>query len=335
MNHGVVVVIGVLPPVSNQLYNYAYSSVAISGLLDIDTNPMIPALRLIQFLEESGHPRVGFVSDDGTSVGSVGAFRTTYELAQAAWSAAEPLDAFASRQAGVPSIPYPALVGERRVLAPLHHSGSRPLPGVGHGPHAPGQRSGARRHAPEAAAGTQEGTLTDSMRMFQWGVEGGKPAPGHGRRSAGVVLQGRLAALLRTLVAVLDSPSFALDGGEEPELVGLYVIGPDGTPYRLGFALGNEFSDHVTERSNYLYLAHSKLRACAVGPELRTGALPRDLRGHQPHPARWRGGLGKALSYRRGQHVPLRWRISSTTISSTPRIAVPETCTCISSAPRR
>ena len=74
-------------------------------------------------------------------------------------------------------------------------------------------------------------------------------------------------------------PAFALDGGEEPELVGLYVIGPGGTPYRLGFALGNEFSDHVTERSNYLYLAHSKLRHCSLGPELRTGALPRDLRG--------------------------------------------------------
>ena len=62
-------------------------------------------------------------------------------------------------------------------------------------------------------------------------------------------------------------------------LVGLYVISPEGTPLRLGYALGNEFSDHVTERANYLYLAHSKLRQCAVGPELRTGALPRHLEG--------------------------------------------------------
>ena len=77
----------------------------------------------------------------------------------------------------------------------------------------------------------------------------------------------------------LVMPDFALDGGEEPELVGLYVIGEDGTPHRLGYAVGNEFSDHVTERSNYLYLAHSKLRHCAIGPELRTGAAPRDLRG--------------------------------------------------------
>jgi hypothetical protein len=35
----------------------------------------------------------------------------------------------------------------------------------------------------------------------------------------------------------------------------------------------------VTERRNYLYLAHSKLRQCAIGPELRTGELPADLAG--------------------------------------------------------
>mgnify|MGYP001964492525 FL=1 len=74
-------------------------------------------------------------------------------------------------------------------------------------------------------------------------------------------------------------PAFAEDGGEEPELVGLYVIGDDGKPYRLGYALGNEFSDHVLERRNYLYLAHSKLRFCAYGPELRVGALPAHLAG--------------------------------------------------------
>lgn len=33
-------------------------------------------------------------------------------------------------------------------------------------------------------------------------------------------------------------------------------------------AIGNEFSDHKTERRNYLYLAPSKLRQCSLGPEL-------------------------------------------------------------------
>jgi hypothetical protein len=43
--------------------------------------------------------------------------------------------------------------------------------------------------------------------------------------------------------------------------------------------LGNEFSDHVTERVNYLWLAHSKLRVASYGPEILVGDLPADIRG--------------------------------------------------------
>jgi hypothetical protein len=77
----------------------------------------------------------------------------------------------------------------------------------------------------------------------------------------------------------LRAPAFALDAGEEPEIAGIYLVDRDGNPVRLGFALANEFSDHVTERTNYLWLAHSKLRQAALGPELRLGALPPDVRG--------------------------------------------------------
>jgi hypothetical protein len=35
----------------------------------------------------------------------------------------------------------------------------------------------------------------------------------------------------------------------------------------------------VTERGNYLWLAHSKLRPASLGPELLTGELPQDVRG--------------------------------------------------------
>ena len=74
-------------------------------------------------------------------------------------------------------------------------------------------------------------------------------------------------------------PSFALEGSEEPELVGCYVIGDDGAVLRVGFALGNEFSDHVLEKKNYLYLAHSKLRQCSCGPELLLGDPPPHIEG--------------------------------------------------------
>jgi hypothetical protein len=35
--------------------------------------------------------------------------------------------------------------------------------------------------------------------------------------------------------------------------------------------VGNEFSDHEMEKQNYLHLAHSKLRPCALGPEIVVG----------------------------------------------------------------
>jgi len=122
------------------------------------------------------------------------------------------------------------------------------------------------------------GQATDSMRMFLMGEAGGKPAAG----AAGVQPEWFYKGDGSTLVATgetLPLPAFAADGGEEPEIAGIYLIGEDGTPFRLGFALGNEFSDHVTEQENYLWLAHSKLRHAALGPELRLGDLPADVRG--------------------------------------------------------
>jgi hypothetical protein len=51
--------------------------------------------------------------------------------------------------------------------------------------------------------------------------------------------------------------------------------------------LANEFSDHVTERHNYLWLAHSKLRQAALGPELLVGAPPEHVDGRSRI---WRNG---------------------------------------------
>jgi hypothetical protein len=126
--------------------------------------------------------------------------------------------------------------------------------------------------------GAGDENLTDSLKMFKMGLEGGKP------KGAGAGVQpewfykGDGTALVRPGGA-FPMPSFAQDGGEEPEVVGLYIVGPDGKPFRLGFSLGNEFSDHITERVNYLWLAHSKLRACSIGPELRVGPLPEHVDG--------------------------------------------------------
>ena len=123
-----------------------------------------------------------------------------------------------------------------------------------------------------------EETLTDSMKMFRMGLEGGKPKAGevgvqpewfYKGNGTSAVAQG----------AALVSPSFAEDGGEEPEMAGIYVISDQGVPFRIGFAVANEFSDHKTERVNYLWLAHSKLRQASFGPEIRIGTALEDIRG--------------------------------------------------------
>jgi hypothetical protein len=138
--------------------------------------------------------------------------------------------------------------------------------------------SAAARDKMHQHDGEVEAGMTDTMKIFKWGIEGGKPAAGQVGAQPEWFYKGDGSIVVRP-GADFPVPAFAEDAGEEPELTGLYVIGDDGQPYRLGYALGNEFSDHVMERRNYLYLAHSKLRFCAYGPELRVGELPRHLSG--------------------------------------------------------
>ena len=71
--------------------------------------------------------------------------------------------------------------------------------------------------------------------------------------------------MLRAHLEPLEIPAYAEDGGEEPEIAVVYLVGPDGTPWRIGMTAGNEFSDHAFEKRNYLYLAGSKLRTGETG----------------------------------------------------------------------
>jgi hypothetical protein len=62
-----------------------------------------------------------------------------------------------------------------------------------------------------------------------------------------------------------------IDHPQEPTrclISGTGLTHRDGMPRRIGMAIGNEFSDHKFEKKNYLNLAGSKLRTCALGPEL-------------------------------------------------------------------
>jgi hypothetical protein len=230
--------------------------------------------RFVQLKAPNGARQLAAV-DDARRARRVAVADTLYDLARAAILVDATLaEAAQARDLGE-EIDIPAALAEDRVLAPIDHPDPAHLLLTGTGLTHLGSAEGRDKMYKAAQSGEQ---LTDSMRMFLMGVEGGKPAPGQ----AGVQPEWFYKGDGGQLVGPgqpLTSPAFAQDGGEEPEIAGVYLIGPDETPHRLGFCLANEFSDHVVERGNYLWLAHSKLRNAALGPELLTGPLPADVRG--------------------------------------------------------
>ncbi|MEY4708211.1 MAG: hypothetical protein RJB58_1934 [Pseudomonadota bacterium] len=232
-------------------------------------------LRLVQFKTKEGSRAVAAL--DAHAKGRiVNGVTTTYDLARGAIAQGVSLEARLADLGVGDMIDIRAALSEGRVLAPLDHpfdSAHTIVTGTGltHLGSAEGRDAMHKKLS-------GEDTLTDSMRMFKLGLEKGKPGPGEEGAQPEWFYKGDGASVVAP-EAAFASPAFAQDGGEEPEIVGLYIIGDDGQPYRLGYALGNEFSDHVTEKFNYLWLAHSKLRQCSFGPELRTGALPDAVTG--------------------------------------------------------
>lgn len=229
-------------------------------------------MQIIQFADSEGGCRVGIVRDAET-IEVLAGQQTLYDLALDAIRKGESLTRLLSKQAINRRVEYATLIGERRILPPIEHPDPAHMLITGTGlTHLGSADARDRMHQ------VTEADLTDSMRMFRMGLEGGKPAPGEIGVQPEWFYKGDGSIVVAPYRALI-SPTFALDGGEEAELVGIYIIGPDGDTYRLGFALGNEFSDHVMEKQNYLYLAHSKLRPCSFGPELRIGKLPAEVHG--------------------------------------------------------
>lgn len=216
------------------------------------------------------------VARDGSEAAIVRGAKSVYDLALSAIAAGRSLAEEVMAHGLGETVDLPAAAAEGRLLLPVDHPDPAHMHLTGTGLTHLG--SAAARDAMHAKLEAATETLTDSMKMFRMGIEGGKPVAGQ----PGVQPEWFYKGNGHTAVAPghpLVSPGFAEDGGEEPEIAGLYIIGPDGTPYRIGWALANEFSDHVTERVNYLYLAHSKLRQASFGPEILLGELPADIRG--------------------------------------------------------
>ncbi|HEY2015846.1 MAG TPA: AraD1 family protein [Bryobacteraceae bacterium] len=221
-------------------------------------------MRLLQIADSAGRRSVGVVEEPRILL--LDRVASIYELAQEALAAGTALDTAAQARV-CSSLDYDAVY---HGTSPWHI-----LPAMDH-PHDPAhclisgtglthRKSAQNRQAMHAAGAAP----TDSMRMYQWGVEGGRPEPGSIGVSPEWFYKGS-GDILRAPGEPLTVPPHADDGGEEPEIAGIYLIDQAGTPRRLGMAAGNEFSDHCFEKKNYLYLAASKLMTCAIGPELVT-----------------------------------------------------------------
>ena len=230
-------------------------------------------LLLIQYRGEDGKTRAARVIADGSAVESIGG-GTLYELAREAAESGRPLAEIVGARASGNRLDYAALAEQGRLLSPIAHPDPAHCLITGTG--LTHLASAAGRDKMHTAA--MEGKETDSMRMYAIGVEGGRPVPGRIGAPPEWFFKGDGGALVPP-GGDLPLPAYAEDGGEESEIAGLYLIRSDGTPMRIGYALGNEYSDHRLESRNYLYLAHSKLRACSVGPEILVGALPAEISG--------------------------------------------------------
>lgn len=191
---------------------------------------------------------------------------SVYELANAAIAGESKLSEAAERRATNETLSYDSVYygrSEWRLLPPADHP-SEPARCVISGTgltHLGSASDRQRMHA------LREDELTDSMKIFRLGLESGRPRSGEIGVAPEWFYKGN-GTMLRAHGEPLDVPAYAEDGGEEAEIAGIYFVGPDARPYRVGMAIGNEFSDHEFEKKNYLNLAGSKLRTCSIGPEL-------------------------------------------------------------------
>lgn len=230
-------------------------------------------MRLVQFEVDGEQRAVGLVSEK--MILRIEGVSTVRELALRAIAAGTSIAAQVELLGVSTGFNYQELLSSGRILPPLDHPDSAHCLVAGTG----------LTHMGSAAArdeinrkSTDKAQMSDSMRMFKMGLDAGKPIDGQPGVQPEWFYKGDGSIVARP-GQPLSVPTFACDMGEEPEVVGLYVVSQDGRPYRVGFAVGNEATDHVMEKVNYLYLPHSKLRSCSYGPEILIGELPSTLVG--------------------------------------------------------
>src|SRR5262252_7488216 len=182
-------------------------------------------MRLVQYRDATGARKVGLVTEDGNHLRPLQGVATVYELAEMATGQGGGLTRLAESKAGSERVDYAALLKEGRVLAPIDHAEPARFWVTGTGLTHIGSAA-ARNKMHEVTHGSNA-PLSDSMKIFRMGIEGGKPGAGR----IGVQPEWFYKGIGTEIVAPeapMPLPAFALAGAEEPEVVGLYLVDADG-----------------------------------------------------------------------------------------------------------
>ena len=192
-------------------------------------------MRLAQFIDENGKRALG-VTARGESRLVKGA-RTMLDLARQAIAEGVSLrKLIADRGVGKP-VDLARALKEKRVLTPIDHKDPAHVIVTGTGLTHLGSAEGRDKMHKDLA---DPAKLTNSMRMFKLGLEGGKPGRGETGAQPEWFYKGD-GSILAAPEGDLPSPAFALDGGEEPEIVGIYLIDDAGLPGGSGSRSATNF----------------------------------------------------------------------------------------------
>ena len=230
-------------------------------------------MRLAQFIDESGK-RALAVTARGESRLVKGA-RTTLDLARQAIAEGVSLrKLIADRGVGKP-VDLALALKQKRVLAPIDHKDPAHVVVTGTGLTHLGSAEGRDKMHKDLEDPSK---LTDSMRMFKMGLEGGKP----GKSETGAQPEWFYKG---------DGSSLAAPEGDSPAPLSRSTAAKSRrssastsstirlAPVRVGFALATSFP--ITSPSGTT-ISGSRIRNCrpaSVGPELLVGDLPADVNG--------------------------------------------------------
>ncbi len=229
-------------------------------------------MRLVQIIDDQGHRRVAKV--DGASLILLSGVASIRDLASTAIANAVTIEELVSELVSAETLDYDTVQDSGRLLLPIDHDDPYRMLITGTGlTHIGSATLRSNMHGEDPAQG-----MTDSAKLFRAGVEHGKPPIGTIGVEPEWFFKGTGLDALRSGEPLI-APFHGTTIGEEAELAGVYIIGLDGTPHRIGFILANDVSDHAFEQRNYMYIAASKLRPCPIGPELFIGPLPDSIDG--------------------------------------------------------